>query len=82
MKEPKHISFDELMKNLDQFRGSAGTNFELSKDQKEFLLRCRDHNFPVIYPKMAELWQGLGWGDISTDSLRRLYLKAKGIKHR
>ena len=74
MKEIK-ITYNELMKSLDQFRVKP-KRCSLTEEQKKFLLRCRDNPKPIPYNKMAELWSKL-WGEIKETSIRNRYLSIK-----
>lgn len=68
------LSFSTVLKNLDDYRGAKKTSKPLTKQQIEFLKKCREHDNPVPYPDMAKLWKQLGWGDFSPSSLRLKYL--------
>lgn len=68
------MKFIELKKQLDSYRGSA-TRIELSKDQIEFLKLCREHEAPISYRKMSELWEKLGWGKLDEFRINRIYNK-------
>ena len=78
MKEIK-ITYSELMKNLDKFRIERKSSNDLTKDQAAFLIKCRElkNKNPVSWVNIAELWQQLGWGKISENSMRRLYKNYK-----
>ena len=73
MKEPQ-ITFNELMKELDNYRD---TKFVLTKDQKDFILKCRENKNPITWTKMSELWAKLGWGRMPISTLRDKYRKIK-----
>ena len=79
MKKGLTISYDELMKELDSFRGTQRIT-SLTKEQEKFLLESRNHHSPVAYRKMAELWARVGWGKISAETLRNFYLKLQETK--
>ena len=49
----------------------------MSKEQKEFLIMCRDNNTPITFSKMKELWFELGWGYISDEAIRKRYIYLK-----
>ena len=68
----------DVLKNIDQFRGRSIKKIAITPEQKEFLLTCRDHENPVPFDKMAELWAELGWGNFTGECVRKRYLIAKG----
>jgi hypothetical protein len=70
----------DVLKELDSLRGRDVKKLIVTPEQKEFLLKCRDHANPVTYGKMAVLWEELGWGEIAQESLRARYMFAKGKK--
>ena len=78
MKEIK-ITYAELMKDLDKFRIESKSTRDLTKEQVKFLIKCREvkNRKPVSWVIIAELWQGLGWGKTSENSMRRLYKNYK-----
>lgn len=67
-------SFNEIMKNLDNYRGHKKTAKPLTKQQIEFLKKCRDHECPVPFTEVAKLWKQLGWSNYSASALRLKYL--------
>lgn len=77
-KDDLTITFSELMKTLDEFRGYRRTPKELTKEQKTFLLKSRDNDCAVPYSQMAKLWTRVGWGKMNASTVRRLYLDLKG----
>ena len=77
MSEPT-ITLDELYKDLDKYReDNSHRRFQLTEEQKDFLLKCRDNPNPVSYPKMVVLWKRLGWGELNAESIRKRYLRVK-----
>ena len=76
MKDTK-ITFNELMKELDKYRGSHTTTINLTDEQKKFILTCRDNPKPVTWIKMSELWTKLGWGKMPPSSMAFRYNKIK-----
>lgn len=66
-------SYSEVMKSLDKFRGHKKTSKPLTKQQIEFLKKCREHENPVPYLDMTKLWKDLGWGDYSASAIRLKY---------
>jgi uncharacterized protein YifE (UPF0438 family) len=75
MKEPKQITYSELMKSLDQFREKPKIN-PLTEEQKKFLLKCRNNPKPIPFLKMAELWSKV-WYEIKETTVRNKYLSLK-----
>lgn len=75
MKKDVVISFTELMNELDSFRTRSHSRIVLTKEQKQFINKCRNHTNPVSYSVMAELWAKAGWGKINKSTVRDLYLK-------
>ena len=69
--------FKQVMKSLDQFRGTSKSRVTLTKDQKEFLLKCRDHEQPISWTKTTELWNQIGWPQITETAIRNRYRIAK-----
>jgi hypothetical protein len=70
----------DVLKNIDSYRGRNCSSIEISAEQKEFLLKCRDHVNPVPFKKVAELWAQIGWGEISQECIRKRYEIAKSKK--
>lgn len=69
------ITYAELMKELDKHRTMYKS--KLTKEQENFILKCRDNESPVTYPVMVKLWERTGWGKIGTTTLRNHYKKLK-----
>lgn len=67
----------QIMKNLDQFRGNSKKRISITKEQKEFLLKCRDHEQPISWEKITELWAQIGWGALTNTAIRNRYRIAK-----
>lgn len=65
------FTYEQVLRSLDEHRPSYTR--EMTKEQKEFLIKCRDHERPVQWSEMARLWEKLGWGKITNDGLRRRY---------
>ena len=81
-KDDLSISYSELMKTLDKFRGYKPSKQRiLTEEQKKFLIKCREHENPVIFRTMAELWTKLGWGKMNHATMRDIYFRdCKGTK--
>jgi hypothetical protein len=62
------ISYDELMRELDRYRSCSST---LTKQQIDFIIKCRMEARKVPYEKMCELWSKVGWGNISYGTMRK-----------
>lgn len=73
MKEIKPITYTELMKSLDSFREKG---VKITKEQRNFIIACRENEKPITYEKMAELWSNL-WGKTSLYFMRTKYLEIK-----
>ena len=72
------LKFAEFKKNINQYYKPKPCIYEnMTKEQKEFLLLCRDNVNAVPFNKMAELWEELGWGKTSTENVRKRYLFLK-----
>ena len=78
-KKSDELSFtwENLQKELDQYRG-AMTWKNLTDEQLDFLRKCRNHQRPVSYTKMAVWWEQLGWGKITGSTLQNFYERIKG----
>lgn len=64
------------MKTLDSFRGfKCHKPREITKEQKQFMTRSREHAIPVTYKKMAELWTKVGWGKMNASTMRHYWLR-------
>lgn len=75
-KDNLSISYSELMKTLDSFRGVVQKKQRvLTKEQKEFLSKCREHKIPVSFKTMAELWTKVGWGKMNQSTMRSIYVR-------
>ena len=68
------FSYDEVLAQLDQHRKPLAFT-EITDQQREFIIRCRDNPRPVTYVKMAEFWKDLGWGPIAPTTLTSWTLK-------
>lgn len=75
-REPKPITFDELMAETEKYR-KVPSRREFTPDQDKFIMLCRVHAAPVPFPDIARLWKRAGWGPIGEDSVRRRYNKLK-----
>ncbi len=69
------ISYSEVMKELNKFRGRKNT-IKLSKEQIKFIRRSRS-GIVVPFKLMAELWGKMGWGDKTEWGMQRLYERLK-----
>ena len=70
------ITYGQLMKELDKYRPNRVSG-DYTKQQDEFILKCRDSKNPVSFNKMTELWTKLGWSKISKSALRLRWYKLK-----
>lgn len=68
--------YKEIMNNLNRFK-TIKKKCELTKEQKEFLLKCREGNNVVSWDTMAKLWEEIGWGKITSSGLRYLHKKIR-----
>lgn len=68
MKKPEQITYNELMKGLDQFRERSSRAKPITKEQKEFLIKCRKNPKPISYYKMAQLWSKV-WSPIGRTTI-------------
>lgn len=73
-KKDTNISFDELMAEIDKYKIKQNKS-TLTEQQKKFILKCRVGNEKVIYEKMCELWDRLGWGSVSLGTMRNNAIK-------
>ena len=72
------MDFKNFKKNFNKYQPVKETVFgRMSKEQKEFLIMCRDNNTPITFSKMKELWFELGWGYISDEAIRKRYIYLK-----
>ena len=72
----KTITFNQLKQEIEKYRkGRWISDYELTKEQKEFISLCREPEDKVkgkvSYDKMCKLWEQAGWGKISKDALRK-----------
>lgn len=72
----KSISYGELMAELDKHRYTK--EVVLTKEQVEFMLKCREGNRCVSFSRMAILWERLGWGKVCQATLYNRYQKLRG----
>lgn len=61
----------QLQKLIDSRRTLTVRPKTLTKDQQDFLITCRHHDYPVTYPDMITLWKEAGWGIITESVLRK-----------
>lgn len=73
----KVISYNELMKELEKFRSIASRDYELTKEQKKFLLKAREGNHKVSWDNIVVLWKKAGWGKVSRGFIIKQYEKLK-----
>jgi hypothetical protein len=70
----KDKTYKEVLKNLDTYRRiNRSDSIAVTKEQKEFLLACRDHECPISYEKIAMLWVDIGWKPISRQQIKMRY---------
>ena len=54
------ITYAELMEELEKYRGRPNRNRTvldiMTEEEKKFLWACRDHEIPISYARMAELY--------------------------
>lgn len=62
------ISFDQLMRKLEETKSTSKEKITLSDEQKTFLLNAV--KLKISYSKSAELW-ALRWGEISRSGIKR-----------
>lgn len=60
----------KVMASLDNYRSAVSRVKPLTKEQIDFLKKCREHDHPIAYPNMVMLWEQCGWGKISTTAIR------------
>ncbi|MCK9544273.1 MAG: hypothetical protein M0R03_19820 [Novosphingobium sp.] len=77
-REPKTISFEELMKELEACRVKP-TKITLTQDQKKFLKRARENQRPAAWLTIKRLWDKK-WPPLSITSLRGRYEMIKQEK--
>ena len=66
----------DLLKDLDSYRtGRFRIPKSLNKDQLLFLRKAREGDYPVTFPKMAELWEKVGWGKVTHYNMIDMYNK-------
>jgi hypothetical protein len=69
---PKKLEI--IKKLIGQNRSTRNTLPQtLTKEQVMFLRLSRQGMHRVPFPKMVEIWNKLGWGEISLSNIRRLY---------
>lgn len=72
------MDFKTFKKNVNKYRSKA--KIVLTKEQREFIMLCREGDAPVSYRKMADLWQELGWGEMSKSGMEERSKKVKAGK--
>ncbi|MFA5196751.1 MAG: hypothetical protein WC401_13215 [Bacteroidales bacterium] len=75
MKEPKAITFDELMKETKRLLANPvdPRRTILTNEQIKFLIQARGGNQKLRYKDVRKLWELAGWGEISETSARRYF---------
>ena len=68
------ITYEELMSEIDKLKKISTK--QLSKEQKQFILKARSPEYMIPVYKMAELWEQVGWGKISKTTL---FLRIKEV---
>ena len=76
MSKLPEITYGQLMKELDKYRPSRFSG-NFTKQQDEFILKCRNSENPVSWDKMVELWTKLSWSKIGRSAIRERYNKLK-----
>lgn len=59
----KPITYSELMKEVEKLRNKSVRRLNFTKEQREFILSCRDKKPQVSFKNMCVLWEKAGWGD-------------------
>jgi len=77
MKDELPISYDELLKELEQAREPGRTKITFNPQQQEFILAARDNERPVSYDRLVTLWKKAGWGKIARSTLALEYKRLK-----
>ena len=75
MKDTK-ITMDEILKEMEQFRGNHTCEREFTDEQIKFLKAGRSGN-AVPYPKLVLLWNKMNWGQETAGNLQRIHTKLK-----
>lgn len=81
MKEPKPITFAELMAEVDRIKGNAKSKrYELTSEQQKFLFKCRSKKPPLSFEQIRLLWNKMpDWQPYANgDNIRKLYKKISG----
>lgn len=68
------ITETELLNELEKYRPSPT---ELTDEQYLFIKVAREHERPVSWPKIMDLWESKGWGKIKKTTITDKYNRAK-----
>jgi hypothetical protein len=78
-KEPKPITYNEVMSKLDELRRNPKIEKHFTPQMDALLLKARTGKKVVPFSEIMKLWEELGWGHIAhaTLSVRLKTLQAK-----
>lgn len=79
MKEPKPITYAELMAEVDNIKGKSEIyRITLTLPQKKFIEKCRSKLPPLSWEQIRDLWNKMpDWQHYSSgESLRKRYNKS------
>lgn len=71
------FTYESVMRELDKYRPTFITVKSLTEEQREFILKSRKNDKPISYPKIAELWEQIGWGKTNDMQMRNIYDQIK-----
>jgi hypothetical protein len=69
IKEPKPITFAEVMKKLEELRMSTRMKKVFTPQMDELLLSARTGGQVVSYRNIQILWEQAGWGHVAQSTL-------------
>lgn len=78
MKEPKKITYSELMKELENHRCNPA--YPYTEQQDQFLLKARNNPRPVPYPVLVKLWIKAGWKVVTIAQIKGRWLRLQNGK--
>ena len=73
------FTMEQLEREIDSLRPKTITHKNISDEQRAFILKCRDHQRPVPYNKMAVLWVATWGGEMSCSSMKNIAYHVLGI---
>lgn len=82
IKEPRKITFAEVLIKLEELRTISRHSRKPTPEQREVLMKARTGETVVSYVQLQELWEEAGWGKVAASTLSRMLRGIRGEQQR